>query len=84
MMISPIIIVVIISQAPESPRIMANKGQTHKALAILARHHANGDGDDALVKWELHEIECSLEDEAQNHKSSYASHTIRATSTDLN
>ncbi|EED13700.1 hexose transporter protein [Talaromyces stipitatus ATCC 10500] len=58
-------------EAPESPRFMVSKGHNQKALAMLARHHANGDENDALVKWELQEIESSLEDEAQNHKSSY-------------
>ncbi|KAF2724480.1 aflYb/ hxtA/ putative hexose transporter [Polychaeton citri CBS 116435] len=42
--------------APESPRFLIAKGKRDKALEILAKFHANGDKDDALVQYEFQEM----------------------------
>jgi hypothetical protein len=59
--------------APESPRLMVKKGRAEEALNMLAKYHANGDREDALVQWEFREIEQALELEEVNNKTSYVS-----------
>lgn len=73
MIIGPILVISMLVMAPESPRLLIKQGRTNEALAILAKYHANGDTNDALVKWELQEIEQVLEMEEVNNKSSYVS-----------
>ncbi|RSL94636.1 hypothetical protein CEP52_012514 [Fusarium oligoseptatum] len=69
--IGPIVVLLILIKAPESPRYMIKKGMHDKALHTLAKYHANGDTNDALVKWEMREIEQTIEQESQDNKSSY-------------
>jgi hypothetical protein len=45
-------------------------GKQEKALSVLSKYHANGETDDPLVQWELHEIESALLQEA-SARSSY-------------
>ena len=69
--IGPVIVMSIIATAPESPRWQMKKGRDDQALAMLARFHANGDTDDALVQWEMKEIAFILEQEQLAAKTSY-------------
>lgn len=41
---------------PESPRWYVSKGQPEKALAVLAKVHAEGDANDEIVQLEYEEI----------------------------
>ena len=37
-----------------------SKGKDERALAILAKYHANGDKDDPLVRFEFAEMKASI------------------------
>jgi len=52
----PIMVFSLTLTAPESPRWLVKHSKQEKALAILARYHANGDSDDPLVRYEYEEI----------------------------
>ncbi|OLN87012.1 Lactose permease 18 [Colletotrichum chlorophyti] len=41
---------------PESPRYLVNKDRSEEALAVLAKHHAGGDYNNATVQFEYREI----------------------------
>ncbi|KAK1964407.1 general substrate transporter [Colletotrichum sublineola] len=41
---------------PESPRYLVNKDRSEEALAVLAKHHAGGDINNATVQFEYREI----------------------------
>ncbi|GFZ47588.1 hypothetical protein JCM24511_05332 [Saitozyma sp. JCM 24511] len=69
--VGPIIVLSLLSTAPESPRFLVKRGRHEEALAMLAKYHANGDTDDQLVAWELKEITVALEQEELEKKSSY-------------
>ncbi|KAJ7473816.1 general substrate transporter [Mycena galericulata] len=46
---------------PESPRYLVKKGREAEALKILAYYHADGDENDALVRYEFEEIKAAME-----------------------
>lgn len=52
---------------PESPRWYISKGQTEKALGVLAHVHAEGNADDEVVQLEFEEIKetIAIEKEAE-------------------
>ncbi|WPG99114.1 general substrate transporter [Acrodontium crateriforme] len=53
--------------APESPRWLISKDRSEEALEMLAKYHANGDRTSRLVRFEMLEIQATLEEEkAQN------------------
>ncbi|KAI8649645.1 General substrate transporter [Fusarium keratoplasticum] len=45
---------------PESPRWMVSAGREEDALKMLAKYHAEGDENDALVQFEFNEIRTAL------------------------
>ncbi|KIW86259.1 hypothetical protein Z517_01654 [Fonsecaea pedrosoi CBS 271.37] len=52
--------VLLVILLPESPRWLMSRGKDEKALAILAKYHANGDRDDPLVRFEYAEMKASI------------------------
>jgi len=74
--VGPTSVILLLAMGPESPRFHVSKGQNQKALATLAKYHANGALDDPLVNWEYQEIQIALEEEILNRKSSYVSSNI--------
>jgi MFS family permease len=67
----PLVVILILIDVPESPRYLMRKGQEDKAVAILAKHHANGRADDKLVLHEVAEIKAALAAEEANKQTSY-------------
>jgi len=53
--------VLLIFFVPESPRWLISKGKDAKALATLAHYHADGNENDALVRYEYEEIKAAIE-----------------------
>jgi hypothetical protein len=50
---------------------MVSKSRKDEALEILAKYHANGDRNDALIQYEFQEIETALSMESSMQKASY-------------
>jgi MFS family permease len=69
--IGPVYVMIVVWFCPESPRWLVKAGQVEQARATLARLHANGDGQDALVQLEMSQIEAALAKEAQAKQSRY-------------
>jgi MFS family permease len=46
---------------PESPRYLVNKDRTEEALAVLAKHHAGGNANNATVQFEYREIKETIQ-----------------------
>lgn len=69
--VGPIIVIIILIDVPESPRYLMRKGFEEKAIAVLAKHHANGLVEDPLVQHEVSEIKASLAAEELSKQTSY-------------
>ena len=67
----PILVLSIVSFAPESPRWLCRQGRDEEAKAVMVKYHANGDVNDALVQWQYEEIRASLKAEAEIGEASY-------------
>ena len=52
--------VLLVLLLPESPRWLMSRGKDAQALKILAKYHANGDEDDALVRYEYAEMQATI------------------------
>lgn len=52
--------VLLVFLLPESPRWLMSRGKDEQALRILAKYHANGDHDDALVRFEYAEMQATI------------------------
>ncbi|KPM43272.1 hypothetical protein AK830_g3230 [Neonectria ditissima] len=46
---------------PESPRFLVNKDKSEEALAMLAKHHAGGDTNNATVQFQYREIKQTIQ-----------------------
>lgn len=53
--------------APESPRWLVFKDRHEEAINMLAKYHASGDRDSRLVRFELLEIQATLEEEKMHN-----------------
>ncbi|KAL4791478.1 hexose transporter protein [Aspergillus venezuelensis] len=71
-LIGPVLTLLITATMPESPRWLAKKNKRDEARRILVKYHANGDDDDALVVYEMKQIEQALEFENQNKQIQYS------------
>lgn len=57
---------------PESPRFLVNKDKSEEALAMLAKHHAGGDVNNATVQFQYREIKQTIEaDKSARRATSY-------------
>lgn len=58
---------------PESPRFLVSKDKSEEALAVLAKHHAGGDENNATVQFQYREIKETIQaDRNANKAASYA------------
>ncbi|KAL3291826.1 sugar transporter [Colletotrichum asianum] len=71
-LVGPGITLVMTSTVPESPRWLVKNGKSDRALAVLAKYHANGKFDDPLAVFEYHEIRNALANEAVAHHVKYS------------
>ncbi|KAH7399865.1 general substrate transporter [Cadophora sp. MPI-SDFR-AT-0126] len=64
----PVVIIVFVIFAPESPRWLVAVGRSEEARALLTKYHAGGDESSMLVAFEMAEIEEALRLERQFKK----------------
>ncbi|KAL2865085.1 putative MFS sugar transporter [Aspergillus lucknowensis] len=69
--VAPTLLLLALFSIPESPRWLIHHDQTERALAILAKYHANGDQTDELVSYEYKEICHAIQLEEENSKTSF-------------
>lgn len=69
--IGPVYVMIVVWFCPESPRWLVNAGKVEQARTNLARLHANGDEQDALVQLEMSQIQDALSKEVQAKQSRY-------------
>ncbi|VUC29172.1 unnamed protein product [Clonostachys rosea] len=69
--VGPVLAILMTLNAPESPRWLEKNGRSADALRVLAKYHANGDENDALVIYEHREIKEALAVEELNSQTKY-------------
>ncbi|CAG9997175.1 unnamed protein product [Clonostachys byssicola] len=69
--VGPVLAILMTLTAPESPRWLEKNGRSEDALRVLAKYHANGDANDALVLYEHREIKEALAVEELNSQTKY-------------
>lgn len=53
--------------APESPRWLVYNDRTDEAIDMIAKYHSNGDRNAPLVRFEVAEIQCALDQEKEQN-----------------
>ncbi|PBK72365.1 general substrate transporter [Armillaria solidipes] len=66
-----LIMIILISFVPESPRWLIKNGREEEAKAFLAKYHANGKADDELVAFEYAEIQEALRMERETKQDTW-------------
>lgn len=69
--VSSIFQIVMVLFMPESPRWLVYNDRREEALQILTKYHAEGDSTDQLLKFEMAEIDATLEYEKHQRSTSW-------------
>ncbi|KAL2129614.1 hypothetical protein VTI74DRAFT_7529 [Chaetomium olivicolor] len=68
--VGPVAVIIVTVFCPESPRWLIKNHQKDEARKALAELHANGDENDALVKFEMEQISTAIQKEELQQKAS--------------
>ena len=68
----PIFQILMVMITPESPRWLVYNGRTSEARRILTKYHAGGDTSSELLRFEMAEIEYTIESERAEHSAAWS------------